>query len=81
MHAAVAAIRELNPARVIVATPISTIDTCTMLRRTADDCVCYKLVYSIDGVGRWYEDFSQTTDAEVKQLLEEAAGHEAATVT
>jgi putative phosphoribosyl transferase len=78
MHAAVAAVRELNPARVIVASPVSTIDTCTTMRRLADDCVCYKLVYSLDGVGRWYDDFTQTTDVEVSELLEDAAGREVA---
>ena len=81
MYAAVAAIRELNPARVIVASPVSTIDTCATMRRIADDCMCYKLVYSLDGVGRWYDDFTQTTDGEVSELLEDAAGREAATAS
>jgi predicted phosphoribosyltransferase len=72
MHAAVAAIRELNPARVIVAAPVGTADTVTMMRRVADDCICFMMVHSLDGVGRWYDDFTQTTDAEVTRLLEAA---------
>lgn len=72
MHAAVTSLRELSPARIVVASPVGTIDTCAAMRRVADHCVCYQLVYSLDGVGRWYEDFTQTTDAEVSALLEEA---------
>ena len=72
MQAAVAAIRELNPSQVIVGSPVGTADTCSAIQRVADDCICYLTVHSLDGVGGWYFDFTQTTDAEVSALLEDA---------
>jgi putative phosphoribosyl transferase len=74
MRAAVLAARRLKPARVIVAAPVAARDTCRDLREVADDVVCAFTPEPFTAVGLWYEDFSQTTDDEVHQLL---ASHEA----
>jgi putative phosphoribosyl transferase len=73
MHAAVTALRKQHPVEIIVAAPVVAGDTCKYLRTVADDC---KYVYAPEpfyGVGLWYEDFSPTSDAEVRSLLETAA--------
>ena len=72
MHAAVTALRKQHAAEIIVAAPVVAGDTCKYLRTVADDC---KYVYALEplyGVGLWYEDFSETSDAEVRSLLETA---------
>jgi predicted phosphoribosyltransferase len=73
MRAAVAALRRLGPARVIVAAPVAAADTCAELAELADDAVCALTPDPFLAVGMWYEDFTQTTDEEVRQLLERAA--------
>jgi predicted phosphoribosyltransferase len=72
MHAAVTALRALHPARIIVATPVASHEAETALRRIADACVNVYVPGELYGVGYWYEDFSQTTDAEVLDLLHRA---------
>jgi predicted phosphoribosyltransferase len=72
MRAAVAALRRLGPARVIVAVPTAAPATCEELRQVADDCVCAITPQPFYAVGLWYEDFSPTTDGEVRALLERA---------
>jgi predicted phosphoribosyltransferase len=69
MRAAVEAVRKLNPASVIVAVPVSSPEAVHELQAVADDVVSVVTPEQLDGVGGWYEDFSQTTDAEVRQLL------------
>jgi putative phosphoribosyl transferase len=69
MRAAAAALRQKNPARVIVAVPVSAAQTCDEYRMGVDEIICAKTPEPFLGVGRWYEDFSQTTDEEVRQLL------------
>jgi predicted phosphoribosyltransferase len=73
MRAAVAAMRLLGPAQVIVAVPVGAADTCAELAREADDAVCAVTPEPFLAVGMWYEDFTQTTDEEVRELLERAA--------
>jgi putative phosphoribosyl transferase len=73
MRVAVAALRERHPARVIVAVPIAPPDTCQSLRQVADETVCAITPEPFFSVGQWYRDFSETTDDEVRQLLEAAA--------
>ncbi len=73
MRAAVRALRARRPARVIVAVPVGAEDTCYVLRREADDVVCLRTPYPFGGVGMWYDDFSQTEDEEVRELLATAA--------
>jgi predicted phosphoribosyltransferase len=73
MHAAVAALRRLSPARVIVAVPTAAPSTCEEFRKEADDCVCVVAPDPFYAVGLWYQDFSQVTDDEVRSLLERSA--------
>lgn len=73
MHAAVVAIRTLNPARIIVATPIASREAAATLRTVADEVICACLPVQLHSVGQWYEDFAQTTDDEVLNLLRRAA--------
>lgn len=69
MRAAVAAVRRSEPARVVVAVPVSAVDTCQALRKEADEVVCMVTPEPFYGVGSWYDDFSQTSDEEVRELL------------
>ena len=70
MRAAVVALRRLKPARIIVAVPTAAPSTCEEFRHEADECVCDITPDPFYAVGLWYEDFSQTTDDEVRDLLE-----------
>jgi putative phosphoribosyl transferase len=72
MRAAVAALRRLAPARVIVAVPTAAPATCDLLQREADECICEITPDPFCAVGMWYEDFRQTTDEEVHDLLARA---------
>lgn len=72
MRAAVAAIRKMEPARLIVAVPVGAPETCEQLRGEADEVVCAATPEPFQAVGLWYRDFPQSTDDEVKHLLEEA---------
>jgi erythromycin esterase-like protein/predicted phosphoribosyltransferase len=69
MLAAIKALRQLQPARIVVAVPTAAPDTCEALRAEVDEVVCAITPEPFDAVGRWYEDFSQTTDEEVRELL------------
>jgi predicted phosphoribosyltransferase len=69
MRAAVAALREERAARVVVAVPIAPPETCDAFRDLVDDIVCARTPEPFYAVGLWYEDFSQTTDDEVRALL------------
>jgi putative phosphoribosyl transferase len=72
MRAAAAALRQQNPARIVVAVPVSAPQTCDEYRMGVDEIICAKTPEPFYGVGMWYEDFSQTTDEEVRELLEKA---------
>lgn len=72
MRAAVTALRTLGPARIIVATPVASHEAERALRQVADAFLCAYLPAQLYSVGQWYEDFSQTTDAEVLDLLRRA---------
>src|SRR5207248_4255236 len=74
MRAAVAALRQQRPARIIVAVPVGAVETCAEFRRQADEVVCARTPEPFYAVGLWYGDFSQTTDEEVHDLLQQAAG-------
>ena len=68
MRAAVAALRKQRPARIVVAVPVGAPETCEALEQIADDVVCAAQPASFNAVGLWYQDFSQTTDDEVREL-------------
>jgi len=73
MRAAVAAVRATGPARIVVAVPIAAASTCEELAREVDEIICLRTPEPFYAVGLWYEDFSQTTDEEVRALLEQPA--------
>jgi putative phosphoribosyl transferase len=73
MRAAVRAIRRRMPGRVVVAIPVGASDTCREMRSEADEVVCVVTPEPFYGVGSWYDDFSQTTDEEVRELLTRAS--------
>lgn len=74
MKAAVAAIRQQHPARIVVAAPVAANTTCEEFETMADDivCICDRRYEPFHAVGLWYDDFRQTTDAEVRILLDRA---------
>ena len=73
MYAAAAALREQEPDRIVVAVPTAAPGTCDAFRDAVDDIVCAITPDPFYAVGLWYEDFSQTTDDEVRELLSRAA--------
>lgn len=70
MAAAAAALRAQRPAKLVVAVPVSAPDTCDAFRGIVDEIVCAATPEPFLAVGLWYQDFSQTTDEEVHELLE-----------
>lgn len=79
MKAAVAALRERGPARIVAAVPVGARETCQELAELADEVVCAETPDPFFAVGSWYVDFDQTTDAEVRELLVEAGDRVRAT--
>jgi erythromycin esterase-like protein/hypoxanthine phosphoribosyltransferase len=73
MHAAIQTLRQQNPARIVVAVPTASPDTCEEMKAKADDVICAITPEPFQAVGRWYRDFSQTTDEEVGALLARAS--------
>ena len=73
MRAAAAALRQQGAAKIIVAVPVGAPGTCHEIRSVADEVVCLQTPGSFMGVGQYYEDFSQTTDEEVRELLAASA--------
>jgi predicted phosphoribosyltransferase len=69
MHAAIAALRQLHPARIVVAVPTASPETYEEMRAEVDDVICAITPEAFQAVGRWYQDFAQTTDEEVQDLL------------
>lgn len=73
MRAAVKALKNLGPAKIVVAAPVAARETCESFKRDVDStCICVMSPEPFDGVGRWYRDFSQTTDEQVCYLLKHA---------
>jgi predicted phosphoribosyltransferase len=72
MRAAAMALRRQRPNRIVVAVPVSARQTCDEYRMGVDEIVCARTPEPFFGVGQWYRDFSQTTDEEVRDLLEQA---------
>jgi putative phosphoribosyl transferase len=73
MRAAVGALRQVKPARIIVAVPVAAAETARSLREVADEVVCLSAPADFHAVSMWYEDFSQTSDEEVRRLLDFAS--------
>jgi erythromycin esterase-like protein/predicted phosphoribosyltransferase len=72
MLAAVQAVRQDGPAKVVVAVPVAAPEVCEALQEVADEVVCVSNPRPLHAVGLWYEDFSQTSDDEVRELLAQA---------
>lgn len=72
MKAAVMALRQHHPAHVVVAVPVASAETCQELAQAVDDVVCVRTPEPFRAVGLWYEQFPQTTDQEVQDLLQAA---------
>lgn len=72
MLAAVLAIRQQHPARLVVAVPVGAPETCNALRGRADEVVCAAMPSPFRAVGLWYREFPQASDDEVHALLDEA---------
>ncbi|HEY5766308.1 MAG TPA: phosphoribosyltransferase [Candidatus Udaeobacter sp.] len=73
MLAAVSALRQLNAARIIIAAPVVAASTFREMQRAADEVTAVIMPERFYAVGQWYEDFSQTSDEEVRDLLTRAA--------
>ena len=73
MRAAARALRALGPARVVVAVPVGAPQTCEEFRAEVDEVVCAMTPEPFRGVGQWYDDFAQTSDSEVHDLLGRSA--------
>lgn len=69
MRVAIRAVRQKKPAAVVVAVPVGADSACAELRKEADEVICVLTPRHFQSVGGWYEDFSQTTDEEVRKLL------------
>lgn len=72
MRATIASVRKQRPSRLIVAVPVGARHTCDEIKPTVDELICAAKPEPFYGVGRWYENFSQTTDKEVQHLLSKA---------
>src|SRR2546430_17689166 len=75
MKAAALAVRQLNPARVVVAVPVAAKETCEEVEDVVDETVCAVTPRPFHAAGLWYDDFSQTTDEEVREFLASARAH------
>ena len=73
MKAAVEAVRAHEPTRIVVAVPVGSPDTCREFADVADEIVCARAPEYFAAVGQWYRDFSQTSDEQVRELLQEHA--------
>jgi predicted phosphoribosyltransferase len=70
MRAAVGAMRAAGAARVVVAVPVGAAESCALVAKDADEVVCAATPEPFHAVGLWYDDFSETSDEEVRALLE-----------
>jgi predicted phosphoribosyltransferase len=73
MRAAIEALRQSGAAKIVVAVPVGPQDTCRELEEEADETICLSTPEFFQAVGQYYEDFSQTSDEDVRELLSQAA--------
>jgi putative phosphoribosyl transferase len=73
MLAAVLALRQRRPARIVVAVPVAAAETCDKFKSEVDEIVCEVMAESFYAVGVWYEEFAQLSDEEVAELLDRAS--------
>ncbi len=72
MRAAAQAVRMLGPSHVVVAVPVGARQTCREIAVAADEVVCARMPEPFSAVGQWYLDFDQTTDQQVRDLLQKS---------
>jgi predicted phosphoribosyltransferase len=75
MRAAIEAVRKMGAATIIAAAPVGAPDTCQYLARFADQIVCPAQPDDLNAISLWYDDFTQTTDDEVRSILAEGKSH------
>jgi len=73
MRAAVKALRQREAAKIVVAVPVGPPDTCHEIEEQADETICLSMPEFFQAVGQYYDDFSQTTDEDVRELLARGA--------
>ncbi|MFN8487390.1 MAG: phosphoribosyltransferase [Caldilineaceae bacterium] len=78
MRVAIAALRQQQPAKIIVAVGVAPVEICELLANEADELVCVLTPEPFWSVGAWFEDFTETSDEEVRRLLAQAAKNLAA---
>jgi predicted phosphoribosyltransferase len=78
MRAAIRGLRQRAPSRIVAAVPIAAPSVCKQLTGEADEMVCAVVAEPLYAVGVWYEDFAETSDEEVRRLLEEREGERTA---
>ncbi|MDM9381352.1 phosphoribosyltransferase [Chlorogloeopsis sp. ULAP01] len=69
IRAAIAILRQQHPQRIVVAVPVAPLATCQELQTEVEEIVCLSTPEPLYAIGLWYENFSQTTDEEVRELL------------
>lgn len=69
MHAAIDAVRQQSPQKIVVAVPVAPPETIDALRNSVDEIVCPIQPHQFSSIGQWYQSFSQVSDEEVTQLL------------
>ena len=72
MRAAIGMLKPQQPQRIIIAVPVAPLETCDRLRTEVDEVVCLMTPTQLGGIGLWYENFTQTTDEQVCELLKAA---------
>ncbi len=72
MRAVVKAIKTLNPAKIVVAVPVAAPEVCEQFTQIVDEVICVRTPTPFQAVGLWYENFGQTTDEEVTEILGKA---------
>ena len=72
MRAAALAVNQQKPAKTVIAVPVAAADTCQQIKPLVDEMICLHTPEPFQAVGLWYDNFSQTTDEEVRHLLQQA---------
>jgi putative phosphoribosyl transferase len=76
MRAAARALRKMQPSKIVVAVPVAAAETCADLCDEVDEVICVVTPEPFMAVGAWYSDFEQTSDQEVRELLDQFASHQ-----
>lgn len=72
MKAAIQGLRQHNPAKIVVALPVGSEEACKKIGQIVDELTCLMIPHNFGGVGAWYDRFDQTSDEEVRHLLQQA---------